>query len=1041
MNQIDHLWRHRLTQQRFVRGTFIGLITCLVLLTHASFVSAVITKVQDLGTNSTKSSGTTLAVTLSSGVTDGNSVIVSFAMDSATGAITCADDAGTGNSYSVDVEVNNTGNVRTAIISAHNVSGLTSGKVITITHPSVAARGMSVTEFSGLAKIATIDQTQSATGSTLSVSAGPTGTTTTTNELLIGAIGEEGKLVDSFTPGTSWTGLPRDGTSTGGPDSNITISPEYRIVSATGSYTADGTLSKNKDWAAAIATYEELAYLDQVRFRWRNDNGNESAATFPEYEDVKLIGLAKSTPKRLRVLVHNTGGTDIAALQLEVAEKSTDCASSTYSAVPTGSAGHWQIINSTYFTDPVATSNVTDQDTNDALTDPTGGSFVAGQLKDAGNTTANITLANSDFTEVEFNVQATTNATDAGEYCFRLYDSNNSKTLDNYTMYAQVNLSGATAVTLISFTAIGAADSVAINWETENEIHNMGFNLYRSTHPSGPFVKLNPKLIPGSNFAGLGKKYEYMDSDVIQGEIYYFKLEDIDTFGVHSFHGPISVDWDGDGLPDDWEILYGFDPTRDDSMLDPDEDGLTNLKEYQRGTDPLNDDTDGDGIIDGREVMQPSERRAQKTRGLVPGVEIIAEDQTGVTLELVTQNFDVHSVHVDGQEFERLGISDYVHGFTREVGKPEVPVKGIFVDIPADKSATLSVLETDGQGHGGYQIYPVPTDVKVGEGDTIAVREDFSWDQTAYSLDGYYPQVTADLGGSYLFRGQQKQQLMFYPLRYNPVTAEIHHYTRIRVRIDYSDTKPALAAAPRPAPWKPPLKKKGIENLPPIGMMASLLGAPPAFLNPLFSALSSFKGLVATLWSPPLADPAGDAGYKIMIAAEGIYRIDWDFLDVHGDLSAAEVNAIKPSQVRLYHLGEEVAIRVHDDNGNDSFDEDDYIEFYGTAVSIPYAKYARHNVYWLITGGGEGLPKRMGTLDGSLQGVDLAATHAYTLRYEQDQGYWPEAPGSDDFERWVFTDFAMGDEIEDPDLSRGLISAPSPGAVLRAMRPLLIHLT
>jgi hypothetical protein len=47
------------------------------------------------------------------------------------------------------------------------------------------------------------------------------------------------------------------------------------------------------------------------------------------------------------------------------------------------------------------------------------------------------------------------------------------------------------------------------------------------------------------------------------------------------------IDTDGDGLPDTWENLYGFDPYNPaDAALDSDGDGLTNLQEYQLGTDP-----------------------------------------------------------------------------------------------------------------------------------------------------------------------------------------------------------------------------------------------------------------------------------------------------------------------------------------------------------------------------------------------------------------------------------------------------------------------
>ena len=58
-------------------------------------------------------------------------------------------------------------------------------------------------------------------------------------------------------------------------------------------------------------------------------------------------------------------------------------------------------------------------------------------------------------------------------------------------------------------------------------------------------------------------------------------------------------DDDNDGMPDTFEITYGFDPVIDDAADDFDGDGFTNLQEYNLGFNPtVAEDTDGDGVAD-----------------------------------------------------------------------------------------------------------------------------------------------------------------------------------------------------------------------------------------------------------------------------------------------------------------------------------------------------------------------------------------------------------------------------------------------------------
>lgn len=167
--------------------------------------------VKNIGTNQSKTAGTSISVTVpAAGVKAGNSIIVTFAMDSTSGSVSVSDTAG--NTYNLDAD---TGvyvtYVRTLIFSAHNVTALVSGNTITVTHPSVNAKAVSANEFSGLAKTSALalDKTSTATGDSTTPSSGSTATTTQADELLIGAIGVEGPLGDTFTAGSGYTALPR----------------------------------------------------------------------------------------------------------------------------------------------------------------------------------------------------------------------------------------------------------------------------------------------------------------------------------------------------------------------------------------------------------------------------------------------------------------------------------------------------------------------------------------------------------------------------------------------------------------------------------------------------------------------------------------------------------------------------------------------------------------------------------------------------------------------------------------------------------------
>lgn len=96
-------------------------------------------------------------------------------------------------------------------------------------------------------------------------------------------------------------------------------------------------------------------------------------------------------------------------------------------------------------------------------------------------------------------------------------------------------------ISLSEFRANVANDQVELSWVTAAEIDNEGFNLLRSTLKAGPYAAVNNGLIPAKGVGIGGAQYTYTDTDVVPGETYFYKLQDVENTGIKTDHGPLTI--------------------------------------------------------------------------------------------------------------------------------------------------------------------------------------------------------------------------------------------------------------------------------------------------------------------------------------------------------------------------------------------------------------------------------------------------------------------------------------------------------------------
>jgi PKD repeat protein len=110
-------------------------------------------------------------------------------------------------------------------------------------------------------------------------------------------------------------------------------------------------------------------------------------------------------------------------------------------------------------------------------------------------------------------------------------------------------------IELSYFCTFVVQQGVKIEWVTQTESENSGFDILRAREPQGPYQMINEKRIDGAGNSSTEQRYAFIDKSADPGKLYYYKLLAYSFEGKISEHGPISAEIKN---PDRYELGQNY---------------------------------------------------------------------------------------------------------------------------------------------------------------------------------------------------------------------------------------------------------------------------------------------------------------------------------------------------------------------------------------------------------------------------------------------------------------------------------------------------
>jgi len=273
-----------------------------------------------------------------------------------------------------------------------------------------------------------------------------------------------------------------------------------------------------------LTTYSNIfAFLTQANWRWRNDDGSETTATWKANQNTAITLTSVGEVIRLRLEIYdNAGGAPIALLDtLQYA---------------TSTAGPWTNIDTLpglndFMIAKTSAFVVQDEATTAQLPAPIALTFVPGKIMVDSMVLKNYSISDQQRTEVEWTIKGTANTATNTTYYFREWGST-ANNLDIGMTYPSLTTAGVLPIKLASFTARREDKKIRVEWVTSSEQNNDRFEIQRSSDGKTWKTIAN---IKGRGTSTASSSYQAYDEKPLSGINYYvIKQYDVDGHAYES---------------------------------------------------------------------------------------------------------------------------------------------------------------------------------------------------------------------------------------------------------------------------------------------------------------------------------------------------------------------------------------------------------------------------------------------------------------------------------------------------------------------------